>query len=428
MATRHQWRNDVIDTAVKPVTSIASAVGSFLSGESSHNNKMANDKKTETSSSQRRLRQLPNETNLSDVSNAMEMEMEVWNSLNEYLADWLGGDGGDPDDLPRRGVFHDKAHRDLATKSKQLLRLGAVNSKDLQPIKGSLFSYHGNESSVPDLETALAFARKLPLLVGMPGPSFTWSAFSNSASEAEQVIMTDRLVTLVIERLDESLVVASYLLGWSLADMITVVNRKALSTHPKHHEWPQEAVQIMRETLAVNGENQIYDAGNRKLDQRIASLVAKGINITNDVSILQQMRQHSSQVCLKDEVLEIYRLHLKQEGFDPHPSSNKLRDTDDTYHQKGHSLSFNGELLNSYDVCGNCEAHAWYLVHHILRVNKKALENNSNTTTSSLLDHHLHHGSYLFSLPREHRINNIDFTKCPTFVITSASTSASAST
>lgn len=392
MATKVQWQSDVIEGAVKPVSSAASAVGSFLLG---------NKKSDETEPSQRKLSTDP----------ALYDEL---NELNEYLADWLG----DPDDLSRvlQGI-----HRGLAAKSKQLLRLGTVNSKDLQPIKGHLFSYHGNESSTPDLATALAFARKLPLLVGMPGPSFTWSGFSNSASEAEQIIMTDRIVTLVIERLDESLVVASHLLGWSLADMITVVNRKALSTHPKYSEWPPEAVQIMRQALASNGENRVYEAGNRKLDQRIETLSARGVNVTNEVYILQQMRQHASSICLQEEVLETYRLRLKQEGFDPHPSSNKLRDTDDIYFQKGHSLSFNGELLNSYDVCGNCEAHAWYMFHHSKHHSElKEILTNTTTTTSSdsnsTLYHHNryhHYGSYLFRLPWKYRTNNIDFMKCP---------------
>ena len=33
----------------------------------------------------------------------------------------------------------------------------------------------------------------------MPGPSFSWSAFSNSASDAVLELQSDRLMTLVVE-------------------------------------------------------------------------------------------------------------------------------------------------------------------------------------------------------------------------------------
>ncbi len=47
----------------------------------------------------------------------------------------------------------------------------------------------------------------------MPGPSFSWSAFANSRQSALDVIASDRMVTVVVERLDESLVVAAHFLG-----------------------------------------------------------------------------------------------------------------------------------------------------------------------------------------------------------------------
>ena len=37
---------------------------------------------------------------------------------------------------------------------------------------------------------------------------------------------------------------------------------------------------------------------------------------------------------------------------------NKLRETEDKYGRDGHAFSFNSEILYTYDVCGNCEAHA----------------------------------------------------------------------
>lgn len=54
----------------------------------------------------------------------------------------------------------------------------------------------------------------------MPGPSFTWSLFSNSATDAVNVLRGDRIMTLVTERLDESLVVTAHYMRWSLADVV----------------------------------------------------------------------------------------------------------------------------------------------------------------------------------------------------------------
>jgi hypothetical protein len=63
-------------------------------------------------------------------------------------------------------------------------------------------------------------------------------------------------------------------------------------------------------------------------------------------------------MCLTDEYLERYRSKLAAEGFLPHQSNNKLRDTADKYAEGGHVFSFNSDILFSYDICGNCEAHA----------------------------------------------------------------------
>jgi hypothetical protein len=47
-------------------------------------------------------------------------------------------------------------------------RLGSETELTLKEIKGN-FLYHGNESSVPPLGTALKFAKDLPYHFGMPG-------------------------------------------------------------------------------------------------------------------------------------------------------------------------------------------------------------------------------------------------------------------
>lgn len=76
-----------------------------------------------------------------------------------------------------------------------------------QRIDGKMFVYHGDETTSPPRDLAMGFASKLPYRAGMPGPSFSWSAFADSLNETIQVVESDRLVTIVIERLDESLVV-----------------------------------------------------------------------------------------------------------------------------------------------------------------------------------------------------------------------------
>lgn len=60
---------------------------------------------------------------------------------------------------------------DVKKKSKIIIRLG---SSAAEPVRGSIFTYHGNESSVPPLGIAMAYAKRLPYNPGMPGPSFTW--------------------------------------------------------------------------------------------------------------------------------------------------------------------------------------------------------------------------------------------------------------
>ena len=161
---------------------------------------------------------------------------------------------------------------------------------------GGIFDYHGDESTAPDKTLALKFASKLPLKAGMPGPSYSWSAISNNYKDAIKELKTDRIMTIVTERLDESLVVASHYLQWSLADMIVVKNRKALSSHPKHTEWPTQAVTIMKKSLDQSGEYATYKCANDKLDGRIQSLETKGISVQIQVKLLNIIRKHVSNV------------------------------------------------------------------------------------------------------------------------------------
>jgi hypothetical protein len=65
----------------------------------------------------------------------------------------------------------DNEARHLIAEQNEVIRLGMGGEG---PVKGSLFTYHGNETSVPPFEIAMAFAQNLPYKAGMPGPSFTW--------------------------------------------------------------------------------------------------------------------------------------------------------------------------------------------------------------------------------------------------------------
>ena len=226
-------------------------------------------------------------------------------------------------------------------------------------VTGPLFTYHGNESTVPPKEIAMAFANRLPYTAGMPGPSFTWSAFAQSAKEAQSVILSSsRIMTIVTERLDESLVVARHYLKWSLADVVVTKVRKALSKHPKYTAWPKEAIDTLSRKLNDTGEIALYDAANKKLDMRIKALAQQGVDVSAEVQLLQNVRARVSDLCLLPEYLERYREFLEKQGFPQHASENKLRDAEDVFTEQGHAFGYNRDILYSFDVCGNCEAHA----------------------------------------------------------------------
>lgn len=97
---------------------------------------------------------------------------------------------------------------------------------------------------------------------------------------------------------------------------------------------------------------------------------------------------------MTDSYLSTYQDYLKAQGLKRHFAENKLRDTEDRFVDDGHSFSWNGEILYSYDVCGNCEAHA------ILLDMGKSL---TNVNTSRLLK----------DIPPSMRSKNFDLFKCP---------------
>lgn len=79
-----------------------------------------------------------------------------------------------PQDFDGIDVANRSTTRQLLNGKKhdRIIRLG---SSAAELVRGT-FTYHGNESSVPPLDIATAFARRLPYNAGMPGPSYTWYA------------------------------------------------------------------------------------------------------------------------------------------------------------------------------------------------------------------------------------------------------------
>jgi hypothetical protein len=191
-------------------------------------------------------------------------------------------------------------HMRRRTSSKQniseALRLTAVSSKNSGVVKAGLFTYHGDESSPPDDEIAIAFAKRFPLYRGMPGPSFTWSAFSNNVKEAVAVLQSLEVMAVVTERLDESLVVFADYMNWSLADVVYTAHRKALSKHPKHDAWPRKAVNELDRKLRIAGEYDVYSAANIALDARIANMIAAGIDFQHRLELFRSLRKRVSEV------------------------------------------------------------------------------------------------------------------------------------
>jgi hypothetical protein len=175
------------------------------------------------------------------------------------------------------------------------------HSTNVTSVNGGKFNYHGDESTPPPLDFAMAYADKKIYRPGMPGPSNIWSLFADNIADAVDIIATDRICTIVLERLHESLVVASHYLGWSLADMVVTLHRKAQSIHPKYTQWPASAVALLRQQLEAPlvGEFLLYNASVRKLDERVARLEREGVRVGEEVERLRQLEERATKVSHK---------------------------------------------------------------------------------------------------------------------------------
>eukprot|EP00605_Chrysophyceae_sp_TOSAG23-4_P002773 GSChrysophyteH1.ASY1.ANO1.3057.1 assembled CDS len=260
-----------------------------------------------------------------------------------------------------------------ANREKEQRRLHGTQTSVLD---SGRFEYHGNESTVPHEFVALNYARNIRYDAGMPGPSLTWSALAPSVTEAVKVVQnSDQIMTIVTERLDESLVVLSWYMGWSLADVVQVKPRKALSPHPGVEQWPDRAVKILQKKMAEYGEYQMYDAANQKLDERIKSLesgtwnqheqgsiqtgkskmthkeeyvnnleIQPKVDVEAEVNLLRALRARTSLLCDSEKYLVRYRdLMNNADGKVGLPLviGNRFRESHDRYFDEGHQMAYN---------------------------------------------------------------------------------------
>ena len=108
--------------------------------------------------------------------------------------------------------------------------LQTESTKSASPVHIGIFLYHGDEMTAPSEDIALQYAKRLPYREGMPGPSYTWSAYASGAEDAVRAMERGEVAPVVTERMDEALVVLADVFGWSLADMVLVMPRKVLYT------------------------------------------------------------------------------------------------------------------------------------------------------------------------------------------------------
>ncbi len=106
----------------------------------------------------------------------------------------------------------------------------------------------------------------------------------------------NRVVPLILEQLDESLIVLMHSFGWTLADIVVVKPRKALSQHPTYEKWPQLAIQEMNRSLHAAHEYEFYDAARQLLNEQISTLSSQGINIQDEILQLKALRERVGKV------------------------------------------------------------------------------------------------------------------------------------
>ena len=77
-----------------------------------------------------------------------------------------------------------------------------------------------------------------------------------------------------------------------------------------------------------------------------------------------------------------------------------------------HMFSYNGDIIHSYDVCANCEAHAVLLqISNLLNLPSV---NKLSQNDLELITNKINFFSSIMNMSNTDRANNINFINCPT--------------
>jgi hypothetical protein len=102
---------------------------------------------------------------------------------------------------------------------------------------------------------------------------------------------------MLLERLDESLIALRHEMGWSLADIVVMLPRKALSKHPKASDWPPEAVKVLNASLHRMREFDFYETARSALQKRFDHLSRSGVDFALELDVLRALRSRVTEVC-----------------------------------------------------------------------------------------------------------------------------------
>ena len=129
----------------------------------------------------------------------------------------------------------------------------------------------------------------------------------------------------------------------------------ALSSHPKHTEWPQDAIHILNKTLIEKGEYAVYTAAMHKLDERLNVLRNGGVDVQGEIKLLRALRKR----------VHVVRVSIMTFSF---PNCRCC-------HQSGYTMFI--IVL----VCSAAYSHVWY-AHIIYTLPMRILSAHVNTFTS----------------------------------------------
>jgi hypothetical protein len=163
-------------------------------------------------------------------------------------------------------------------------------------VLGGKFKYHGDEETVPPLDYAIQFASDFTFGTGITGPTRSWSFLSSTFQESAKYMKSGAVAPLLLERLDESLIALRHEMGWSIADIVVMKPRKALSKHPRASDWPPQAVQLLNASLTRMKEFAFYETAKTALQDRLDGLSRSGVDLAAELALLQALRSRVTEV------------------------------------------------------------------------------------------------------------------------------------